>query len=322
MKTLSHIFDHTVKPVLLYGSEIWGASMLNKLNHNEKFLFNLSKNMKQESTHTKFCKFSLGLGKRATNIAALGEMGRYPLILEVLLSILRYYKYLLKSEDILLAEALTVSKSLYISNKNSWYCCIENLMKYLEIDIRTIKNSKIDLKSPMYRKLKLKYSSLWKSELYNDRDNKTSGNKLRTYRLFKNNISLEKYLLILNEDDRRLFTKFRVSYHKLEIEKGRYTGHRVEERICKLCNTEVEDETHFLLRCPALENKRSEFINDFEIKYKNFKNLPNESKLVWLMSAEDKFIIKKTSMLLSTLYKERNLIICRENESSVVCPTD
>ena len=71
-----------------------------------------------------------------------------------------------------------------------------------------------------------------------------------------------------------------------------------------------------------MENKRSEFINDFEIKYKNFKNLPNESKLVWLMSAEDKFIIKKTSMLLSTLYKERNLIICGENESSVVCPTD
>ena len=128
-------------------------------------------------------------------------MGRYPLILEVLLSILRYYKYLLKS---LLAEALAVSKSLYTSNKNSWYSCLENLLKYLEIDVRTIKNSKIDLKSPIYRKLKLKYSNLWKSELNNDRDSKPGGNKLRTYRLFKNNLSLEKYLhvLILKEDDR------------------------------------------------------------------------------------------------------------------------
>ena len=34
--------------------------------------------------------------------------------------------------------------------------------------------------------------------------NRVGGNKLRTYRLFKDNISLEKYLLILNEDERRV----------------------------------------------------------------------------------------------------------------------
>jgi hypothetical protein len=31
IKTLLHIFDHTVKPVLLYGSEVWGTSMVNKI---------------------------------------------------------------------------------------------------------------------------------------------------------------------------------------------------------------------------------------------------------------------------------------------------
>jgi hypothetical protein len=46
--------------------------------------FKLSKNMKQENVHIKFCKFSLGVGKRTTNIAVLGEMGRYPLLLEVI----------------------------------------------------------------------------------------------------------------------------------------------------------------------------------------------------------------------------------------------
>jgi hypothetical protein len=35
-------------------------------------------------TFIKFCKFSLGVGKRTTDIAVLGELGRYPLLLEVI----------------------------------------------------------------------------------------------------------------------------------------------------------------------------------------------------------------------------------------------
>jgi hypothetical protein len=74
-------------------------------------------------------------------------------------------------------------------------------------------------------------------------------------------LSLKKYLLILNEDERRVLIKFRVSAHNLEIEKGRYIGVKTEDRICKLCNTGVEDETHFLLQCPVLENKRTQITN-------------------------------------------------------------
>jgi hypothetical protein len=43
-----------------------------KINKEERFLFNFSKNMKQENVDIKFCKFSLGVGKRTTNIAVLG----------------------------------------------------------------------------------------------------------------------------------------------------------------------------------------------------------------------------------------------------------
>ena len=94
-------------------------------------------------------------------------------------------------------------------------------MQYINIhvDVKQVKNMKIDLKSLIYGKLKQKYNFAWSSEIYDDRNNKQGGNKLRTYRLFKDNISLEKYLLILNEDERRILTKFRVSAHNLEIRK-------------------------------------------------------------------------------------------------------
>ena len=166
---------------------------------------------------------------------------------------------------------------------------------------------KIDLKSLIYSKLKPKYNFVWRSEIYDDRNNKQGGNKLRTYRLFKDNISLEKYLLILNEDERRVLTKFRVSAHNLEIEKGRYIGVKTEDRICKLCNTGVEDETHFLLQCPVLENKRTQIINNIKNMNTNFNNLPNKSKLIWYMSSEDNFIIKNTSSLLCSLFKKKEI---------------
>jgi hypothetical protein len=44
--------------------------------------------------------------------------------------------------------------------------------------------------------------------------------------------------LILNDEQRVLYAKFRISAHKLEIEKGRYIGLKVEDRICQLCKDE------------------------------------------------------------------------------------
>jgi hypothetical protein len=48
----------------------------------------------------------------------------------------------------------------------------------------------------------------------------------------------------------------------------------------------VEDETHFLLQCPVLKNKRTQIINNIKNVNTNFNNLPNKSKLIWLMSSD------------------------------------
>ena len=56
-------------------------------------------------------------------------------------------------------------------------------MQYINIDVKKVKNMKIDLKSLIYSKLKPKYNFVWRSEIYDDRNNKQRGNKLRTCRL-------------------------------------------------------------------------------------------------------------------------------------------
>ena len=46
------------------------------------------------------------------------------------------------------------------------------------------------------------------------------------------------------------------------METGRWNKLKRDERICKQCEEEVEDEEHFLLHCGSLVEKRKELLQD------------------------------------------------------------
>ena len=70
-------------------------------------------------------------------------------------------------------------------------------------------------------KLIKRYKAEWMNALSEYRDNQTG--KLRTYSLFKYRLCRESYFKYIKDISvRRIFTKLRVSCHKLEIELGRY----------------------------------------------------------------------------------------------------
>ena len=60
IKTCLHIFDHTLKPILLYGSEIWGAHTLPNYNKEFKLETTMAK-FPYEKLNIKFSKFILTL---------------------------------------------------------------------------------------------------------------------------------------------------------------------------------------------------------------------------------------------------------------------
>ena len=43
--------------------------------------------------------------------------------------------------------------------------------------------------------------------------------------------------------------RLRVSFHQLDIENGRANGVPREERICRLCQIEIDDKCHFTCKC-------------------------------------------------------------------------
>ena len=80
---------------------------------------------------------------------------------------------------------------------------------------------------------------------------------------------MEKYLEYDNRKVRRTFTRYRVSDHNLQIEKGWWTnpnkqdgktkGIPQEQCICKRCETDqVEDETH-IFTCEAHKHWRDKY---------------------------------------------------------------
>ena len=314
--TLLHIFNHTIKPILLYGSEIWGYFSPSKYIDNiDQFIKKETDSLVLEKVHTKFCKFVLGVRTKSSNQGARGELGSFPILFDVLFNMVKYWCHILKSNEnnSLILEALKESEGLCKDNHDSWIGCIKEIFKYLKLEYIYDNPSKFRtnyiFKQVKYR-LKTKFKQNWTDSLNDDkRVNQNSRNKLRTYRKFKSNFSLEPYLLFGSRQQRQILTKFRISAHNLHIEKGRYCGTKVEDRICNLCKNGIEDEVHFLFTCPALNKYRDPYIKYIDEKHKNFSVLSDENKLIWLLSSEDKQLIMHLFRLLSVLFQERDKII-------------
>ena len=98
-----HIFDHTIKPILTYGCEIW-ASNTKKFRSSDQTLETLYKDLHAEKLHLKYCKYILGVHAKASNLATIGE---FPLYHDICENITKYYSRLLQmNSDILLGQTL------------------------------------------------------------------------------------------------------------------------------------------------------------------------------------------------------------------------
>ena len=101
--------------------------------------------------------------------------------------------------------------------------------------------------------------------------------------------------------------KFRLGVLALRIETGRYQRPRlaVEERVCKMCSSdEVEDESHFLLRCSLFTMEIHGLIETLPQR-DLFSTLPDVEKMEILMN--DPQTIKSTAQFLIDSFDKRSL---------------
>ena len=207
MDSIIHLFDHTIKPILLYGSEIWGTPNINSCNVRKPdyTLLKSFANMSCDKMHINFLKYVLGVHKKASNEAVYGELGRFPLYFDVICNYIKFYQRLI-SENVskLLSAAFNESKALCVNNKASWVSSVHHCFKYLDISEADFSNKKL----VNFVKVKLvnMYKTNWCLNI------SCTGGQLRTYSLFKHRFCREQYFrLIKDKDVRTFFTKFRIS---------------------------------------------------------------------------------------------------------------
>jgi hypothetical protein len=142
----------------------------------------------------------------------------------------------------------------------------------------------------------MEYEHYWLDQLNATRSisKGRGGNKLRTYKLLKQQFTIEPYLLhIDNTVHRKTLTQLRLSAHNLNIESMRPTTPDPKLRLCSLCtNKQVEDEEHFLVRCPTYETHRTELLNTCLTLCPMLAQLNMSEKFMWLMTNENKPALK------------------------------
>ena len=236
------LFDTLVKPVALYNCEIWATDNVNRLiKYDSKKVYELSENDQHERLHTKFCKGNLRVKCKSVNIACRAELGRFPLTLDVNTQIIKYHNYLdnLSLSRPILLDTVKCSKNL---NNVSWHKYSETLMYKNNVRLENLqRTANNETKKSESLKIKKKLQENYLEFYYKEK--LASSEKLTLYKHLDRNYSLAPYLSkIKNHNFRQALTKMRISAHKLEIETGRYTKTTREERLCKLCSLEVEDE--------------------------------------------------------------------------------
>ena len=300
IKMALKLFDSLIKPILLYASETWEPFLNNnydKWDHNEI-----------EKVHLQFLKQILGVNRSTTNLLVRGELKRHSLQREALSKHIKYVQYITHKEgNRLVTQALKYELSR--NNNDNFLNTIHGYAEELQklhgqfLPYRYPHENLFDISVDKLKSYTWEiFENIWKTKL----EQSTKG---ETYRSFKTRKHYEPFLDYLSGKHRRTLLKFRVSDHKLMIEEGRHFRPKIprENRWCKYCKTEVENEQHMLIDCKLYGN-RDQWFNQISQNCPNFATLNSHQKFVYLMTQEDEHLVRETAEKITSWLDLRELI--------------
>ena len=102
------------------------------------------------------------------------------------------------------------------------------------------------------KSLRLRLNDIFKQEWYN---NVQTNGQSSNYRIFKETLHFERYLVTLNDKEKINMCKFRCRSTKLPVITA--STYNLEDEHCKLCDlNEIGDEFHYILKCPYFSHIR------------------------------------------------------------------
>lgn len=260
------LFDKMIKPILLYGCELWGFS-------NIKII---------ERVQLHFLKLLFNLKQSTPNVMVYGEFGVYPLDIDIKTRMISYWIKLIEPNSLKFSSLLYKFMFHNTSEKSTkWLDHVRNVM--INCGFSGFWDAqKVDNPRWLTQSIKQKLKDLYVNEWFSDLENSPS---CINYRLYKNTFILENYLLKLPNPMKRNFCLFRTRNHRLPIETGKWFNIDITERKCNLCNVSLGDEFHYLLCCNKLILERKRYIKSYYyqqpniLKFNKLMNIRNIKEL-------------------------------------------
>ena len=231
------IFDQLVSSIGLYNCESWLSLVMTKKSFdNCDSIMSYWETFKLETLNQKISRMVLGVQKKSSRIATLGELGRFPLFVKGLSHVLKYYANICKSEGngSLIGHTKREMKNVENPNIITWFSRVEKIKTSL--GIKYSKFLKSDAIGQIIKKqIKSKFEQFWLNEIKKVKlgDDNKNHNKLRFYSQIKGCFKKEPYIdLVPNRSQRADLTRIRISASRLGIETLRYTKIPKEKRYC------------------------------------------------------------------------------------------
>ena len=286
IETALKLFDAMIKPILLYGSEVWEPYLDLSPDDWDK--------CDVEKCYTQFLKQLLGVNRSTTTILVRGELMRHSLQEEILRRNIKYATYINeKSDNSYVKQAYNYELSRELG-KTTFHSTINkhaealftanNFSPYADPYVNIYKMGTTKIRSITGQL----FQTLWKEKL-------ETSSKADTYKTFKTTMKFEPYLRHNNRQERVSYTKLRTSDHKLRIEEMRHRRPKPprHERTCHMCQNQVEDEIHFLTTCQLYGNQTA-YWNHMVEKCPQIQNMDHNQKFIYIMTQEDGVLQKKT----------------------------
>ena len=223
-----------------------------------------------------FCKQLLGVQKQTTNFGVLLELGLIPLTIWGKKKAIKNWVRIAKGENC--SKILKEAYAFAVEENLSWPQNAKDTVSQIGL-----RQSAIDMDFDLHLQTFQRLSDIFHQQAFENIKRRDS--KLRTYGKFKLEPGFEKYLDEIHVKERTALTKLRLSNHLLMIEKGRHLGIDREQRFCPFCPNIIEDEKHFLTRCPQYRHLREILYDQVKTVIPQIHNRCDDQKFLNLMSS-------------------------------------
>ena len=314
------LFDSLVSPVALYGCEFWFPHVLtNKSFNSQADLLSTWESLKCETINQQCSRILLSVHRKASRLAVLGDLGRYPLAVKAMAQTLSYKLSLAsKPANSPIGLAMAEMQDMAQQGKDCWLTRTNKISKLLTLP--NIQYSKFSGRH-ILKIIQSRFNRYWLDEILSTRIGRDGEehNKLLTYSGFKAFFGLEPYVALINNRNQRChLSRLRVSAHRLGIEIQRYKRPLVprDKRFCAYCPPvpgpagqatvrPVDDEVHCLTQCIVGQTDRPGLYDSISSRNSKFADSSNLEKFKMLVCPTNHADVKIVSRFLQKTFSDR-----------------